>query len=174
MAVHMYHLALSHMNRHSASAFEPTRPEQGLCMESDESLIELFRTTNAIAVIGIKEGESQDAYRIPLYLQRAGYQIVPINPKLERVLDEECYANLNEIESTTKPIDIVNVFRASDNVPAHVEEILELDPKPRAVWMQLGIQHGPSAERLRDAGIIVIQDRCIMVDHRRLLGGESA
>ena len=65
-------------------------------------------------------------------------------------------------------IDIVNLFRASEHVPGHVDEILRLDPLPKVVWMQLGIHHGPSAQRLRDAGIEVIQDRCIMVDHKRI------
>ena len=70
-------------------------------------------------------------------------------------------------------VDIVNLFRASDHVPGHVDEILALEPRPKAVWMQLGIHNGEAARRLRDAGIFVIQDRCIMVDHRRLLGANG-
>jgi uncharacterized protein len=139
-------------------------------MESDQSLKDLFESTNTIAVIGIKEGESDDAFRVPRYMQQAGYRILPVNPKLDRVLDEKCVQRIGEVDNSARAIDIVNIFRASENVAAHVDEILALDPKPRAVWMQLGIHHGASAERLRQAGIAVIQDRCIMVDHRRLRG----
>jgi len=142
-------------------------------MESDQSLKDLFEKTNNIAVIGIKEGENEDAFRVPRYMQRAGYRICPVNPKIDRVLGEDCVASIGEIDGLEGGIDVVNIFRASENVPAHVDEILALDPLPSAVWMQLGIHHGPSAQRLREAGIEVIQDRCIMVDHRRLVGTDD-
>lgn len=142
-------------------------------MQTDKELKDLLETTNTIAVIGIKAGESDDAFRVPRYLQQAGYRIRPVNPKLDRVLGEECAASLAEIQDVGNGIDVVNIFRASENVPAHVDEILAMHPRPRAVWMQLGIHHGPSAQRLRDAGIGVIQDRCIMVEHRRLLGANA-
>jgi len=137
-------------------------------MESDADLVELLKSIRTIAVVGIKDGVHDDAYRIPLYLQQVGYRILPVNPKLERVLDRPCVARLDQIE---EPIDLVNLFRASEHVPAHVDEILALDPRPRAVWMQLGIHHGVAAQRLREANIKVVQDRCLMVEHRRLLGG---
>ncbi|MBW2499258.1 MAG: CoA-binding protein [Deltaproteobacteria bacterium] len=140
-------------------------------MEDDASLIELLEATRTIAVVGAKAGESEDAHRIPLYLQRAGYRVLPVNPKLDQVLGEPCVACLADLR---EPVDLVNLFRASEHVAGHVDEILALDPRPRAVWMQLGIHHGPSAQRLRDAGIQVVQDRCIMVEHRRLLGHRDA
>jgi hypothetical protein len=87
------------------------------------------------------------------------------------VLGERCVATLAELD---EPVDIVDMFRASEHIADHVPDVLALDPKPRAVWLQLGIHHGPSAQRLREAGIEVIQDRCIMVDHRRLLGGSGS
>ena len=139
-------------------------------MESDESLRQLFESTQTIAVIGIKDTEQADAFRVPRYMQEAGFRIRPVNPKLDEVLGERCVADVRELAESGDEIDIVNVFRASENVPGHIDEILALDPRPRAVWMQLGIHHGPSAERLRAEGIEVIQDRCIMVDHRRVLG----
>jgi hypothetical protein len=138
--------------------------------ESDEQLQALLSDAKTIAVVGAKDDASEDAYRVPLYMQRAGYRIVPVNPKLERTLDETCYPDLTTVE---EPVDIVNLFRASEHVPGHVDEILALDPRPRVVWMQLGIHNGEAALRLREAGISVIQDRCIMVDHRRLLGAEG-
>lgn len=145
-------------------------------MESDESLKALFESTSTIAVIGIKDRENEDAFRIPAYLQTAGFEIVPVNPKLENVLGESCHTDLVAFQNQDepgRPIDIVNLFRASEHVPNHVDEILALNPPPKAVWMQLGIHHGPSAQRLREAGIEVIQDRCIMVDHRRLFGATA-
>ena len=136
-------------------------------LKSDQRLRALLASTRTIAVVGIKDQPHEDAFRVPLYLQTAGYRILPVNPKLDEVLGEKCHATLADVE---EPIDLVNLFRASDHVPGHVDEILSLEPRPRTVWMQLGIHHGASAQRLRDAGIEVIQDRCIMVAHRRLIG----
>ena len=135
---------------------------------SDDELRELLEGVHTIAVVGMKDAESEDAFRVPRYLQLHGYRIVPVNPKLGRVLGERAYAKLSELDF---PVDLVDVFRAPEHIPAHVDEILALSPRPKAVWMQLGIVHGGAAARLRAAGIAVVQDRCIMVDHRRLIGG---
>ena len=153
------------------SAMEEARGERQGDLRGDASLAALLRSAHTVAVVGIKDREQEDAFRIPQYLQRAGYAIVPVNPKLASVLGEPCHASLAQVD---RPIDIVNLFRASEHVAAHVDEILALEPRPKAVWMQLGIHHGPSAQRLRDAGIEVVQDRCIMVDHRRLIGAPAA
>ena len=118
----------------------------------------------------MKEGEDEDAFRVPRYMQAAGYRVLPVNPKLDRVLGERAAASLAELAARGETLDLVNLFRAADHVPAHVDEILALEPRPKAVWMQLGIVHGESAARLRAAGIEVIQDRCLKVEHRRLLG----
>lgn len=134
---------------------------------TSETIAGLLRSAKTIAVVGIKDHPSEDAFRVPQYMQQVGYRILPVNPKHAFVLNEACRSNLSEVDEN---IDIVNLFRASEHIAAHVDEILALDPPPKAVWMQLGIHHGPSAQRLRQAGIDVIQDRCIMVDHRRLLG----
>ncbi len=138
--------------------------------QSDDELRDLLAAVRTIAVVGIKQGESEDAFRVPRYLQRHDYRIVPVNPKLRRVLGERCLASLAEVDL---PVDLVNLFRAPDHVPAHVDEILAMSPRPAVVWMQLGIVHGGAAARLREAGIAVVQDRCIMVDHRRLLADET-
>lgn len=141
-------------------------------MQRDAELREILGGARTIAVVGIKAGETDDAYRVPRYMQDHGYRIVPVNPKLESVLGETAFRDLAAARSAGHAIDVVNLFRASDQIPRHVDEILQLSPAPRTVWMQLGIQHGPSAARLRAAGIVVVQDRCIMVDHRRLIGAE--
>ena len=138
-------------------------------IESDAELAEVLTEARVVAVVGIKDLEDEDAHRIPKYMQEQGYTIVPVNPKLERTLGEPAHATLGEAARAGARIDLVNVFRASEHVSAHVDEILALSPAPRSVWLQLGIHHGPSADRLRRAGIKVVQDRCIMVDHRRLI-----
>jgi len=143
-------------------------PENG---QSDADLSEILEAVRTLAVVGIKDVETEDAFRVPRYMRDQGYAIVPVNPKLDRVLDAPAHADLRAVQSAGITVDLVNLFRASDNIPAHVDEILALSPLPRAVWMQLGIHHGPAAARLRAAGIRVVQDRCIMVDHRRLAGG---
>ena len=138
--------------------------------ESDKELRNLLKNAKTIAVVGAKDQRSEDAYRVPLYMQQAGYRVIPVNPQLSLALDATCHPTLSEVEGA---VDIVNLFRASEHVPGHVDEILALDPPPKAVWMQLGIHHGEAAQRLREAGIGVIQDRCIMVDHRRLVGASA-
>jgi len=128
---------------------------------------ELLARTRAIAVLGIKADPAEDAHRVAAYLKRAGYRILPVNPKLERVLDEPCAPTLAALASAP---DLIDVFRAPRHLPGHVDEILALPTPPRAVWFQLGIRDDVSAARLAAAGIAVIQDRCLMVDHARLLG----
>jgi len=137
--------------------------------ESDDQLRDLLEGARTIAVVGMKEDPGADAFRVPAYLKQHGYRIVPVNPKLSKVLGERAQARLSDVKVQ---VDLVNLFRAPDHIPAHVDEILAMEPRPRAVWMQLGIVHGPSAGRLRGAGIEVVQDRCIMVEHRRLLARE--
>jgi len=132
----------------------------------DASLRELLLATRSLAVVGIKDRETEDAFRVPAYMQAAGYRILPVSPKLERVLGEPAVASLGEL---SEPTDLVNLFRASRHVPGHVDEILALDWRPRAVWMQLGISHPESARRLEAAGVAVVQDRCLLVEHRRLV-----
>ena len=139
--------------------------------ERDRSLRSLLESVRSIAVIGIKAGEGDDAYRVPRYMQAQGYRIVPISPKLDGVLGERVYGSLAQVAG---PVDLVNVFRAPQHVPAHVDEILALAVAPRGVWLQLGIRSDDAAKRLEDRGITVVQDACLMVEHGRLLGSERA
>jgi predicted CoA-binding protein len=139
-------------------------------MQSDAELRDLLRRVRSIAVLGIKNGETDDAFRVPRYLQAQGYRIIPINPKLETVLGEPALGSLAEIRGG---VDLIDVFRAPHHIPAHADEILALSPPPLAVWLQEGIRDDASAARLEAAGIAVVQDRCLMVDHRRLLGSAA-
>jgi predicted CoA-binding protein len=134
---------------------------------NDAELRTILDQTRTIAVVGIKAGADDDAYKVPKYMQAHGYEIVPISPKLDTVLGERVARSLGEVAT---PIDMVNVFRAPQHIPAHTDEILAMQPRPKAVWLQLGIRHDESAERLRAAGIRVVQDKCLMVEHARLAG----
>jgi predicted CoA-binding protein len=140
-------------------------------VETDAELRQLLEQARTVAVVGIKDLESEDAYRIPQYLQTHGYRIVPVNPKLDGVLGQTAHASLRDVD---EPVDIVNLFRATEHLPLHVDEILAMRPHPKAVWMQLGIHHGHEAARMRAVGIAVVQDRCIMVEHRRLIAAATA
>lgn len=128
----------------------------------------LLNETRTIAVLGIKtEAQAaQPAFYVPGYLQTAGFQIIPVPvyyPKATRILGQQVYRRLVDIPID---VDLVNVFRRSQDVPPHVEDILAKMPK--AVWLQLGIRNDTVAETLAKAGIKVVQNRCIMVDHRQL------
>jgi uncharacterized protein len=129
---------------------------------------ELLKETQTIAVLGIKTEaqSSQAAFYVPNYLHHAGFQVIPVPvyyPDATHILGQEVYRRLVDIPSD---VDLVNVFRRSQDVPAHVEDILA--KKPKAVWLQSGIRNDAVAETLAKAGIKVVQDRCLMVDHRWL------
>ena len=126
----------------------------------------LLKQTRTIAVLGIKtEAQAgQPAFYVPSYLQIAGFQIIPVPvyyPKATRILGQQVYRRLVDIPID---VDLVNVFRRSEDVRPHVEDILAKMPK--AVWLQSGIRNDAVAETLAKVGIKVVQDRCLMVDHR--------
>jgi uncharacterized protein len=128
----------------------------------------LLNETRTIAVLGIKtEAQAgQPAFYVPAYLQTAGFQVIPVPvyyPQVTRILGQEVFRRLVDIPID---VDLVNVFRLSQDVPPHVEDILAKMPK--AVWLQSGIRNDAVAETLAKAGIKVVQDRCLMVDHRSL------
>lgn len=124
---------------------------------------EILDKTERIAVIGMKP--SGAALSVPRYMERQGFEIVPVNPMHDEVDGRKSYATVNQVDG---PVDMVNIFRRSDAVPGHVDEILKMDPLPDAVWLQLGIRHDAAARRLLEAGIEVIQDRCLKVEYAQL------
>ncbi len=133
----------------------------------DEDIEALLRRTHSIAVVGIKAGADDDAFKIPAYMQRHGYQILPVSPKLDHVLEQPCVASLGDLDQTP---DLINLFRASPHIPLHADEILSLPKRPLGVWMQLEISHPEASAKLEAAGIAVVEDRCLMVEHARLFG----
>lgn len=127
---------------------------------------ELITTTKTIAVLGIKtEAQAgQPAFYVPKYLHSAGFEIIPVPvyyPDVVTILGQKVYRTLVDIPAE---VDLINVFRRPRDVPAHLEDMLA--KKPKAVWMQSGISNDEVAEKLAQAGIKVVQDRCLMVDHR--------
>jgi len=142
-------------------------PETGI-LRDDASIQALLRSSRRIAVLGIKpETEaSQPAHYVAAYLARAGLDVVPVPvyyPEVREILGRAVYRTLNEIPG---PIDIVDVFRRPSDIPAHLPDILE--KKPRAVWFQSGIRNDEAAMILAASGIQVVQDLCLMIEHRRL------
>jgi len=132
-----------------------------------DQIRELLKATKTIAVLGIKTEEqgNQPAFYVPHYMQSAGFKIIPVPvyyPEVTEILGERVYRTVSEVPDE---VDMVNVFRRPQDIPPHVPDILA--KKPKSVWMQLGIYHDEAAEELARAGIKVVQDRCLMVDHRR-------
>lgn len=133
---------------------------------SDAEIRELLKNTKRIAVVGIKMEAFQPAYYVPKYMQDANFEIIPVPvyyPEATEILGEKVYRKLTDIPGE---IDLVNLFRRSSDVPKHLEDILA--KKPKAVWMQSGIYNSEVAETLAKAGIKVVQDLCLMVEHRAL------
>ena len=138
-------------------------------LTTDDQLRELLRETKTIAVLGIKpeSHNTQPAFYVSKYMADAGYDIIPVPvyyPDVTEILGKPVYRNLNDVPGE---IDMVNVFRRPDDVAKHTQEVLQ--KRPRAVWLQLGIHNVDAAEQWAQAGIKVVQDLCLMVEHRTLV-----
>ena len=128
----------------------------------------IIANTKTIAVLGIKtEAQSgQPAFYVPNYLANAGFEVIPVPvyyPQVTEILGRPVYRKLVDVPGE---IDLVNVFRRSEDVPAHVNDMIA--KKPKAVWLQSGIRNQEAAETLAKSGIKVVQDKCLMVEHRYL------
>jgi predicted CoA-binding protein len=123
----------------------------------------ILRSCRTIAVVGLSGKRYRPSYGVSEYMQRAGYRIIPVNPRESEVLGEKCYPNL---ESVPDDIDIVDIFRRSEFVPEIVEAAIRKGAK--VIWMQEGVVHEDAAQRAEQAGLTVVMDRCILKDHRRL------
>jgi len=134
----------------------------------DEGLRELLDVRH-VAVVGCSGTPGKAAHEIPAYMARAGYEIYPVNPYADEVLGREAADSLADVEET---VDLVDVFRPSDEVPGIVDETVarrEERGDVRALWLQLGISHDEAAGRAEAAGLRVVQDRCLKVEHGRLV-----
>jgi len=130
----------------------------------DVEIRELLQKSKKIAIVGISRKEDRDSFKVAKYLKEHGYQIIPVNPVYEEVLGEKCYKSLSDIPFE---VDIVDIFRRPDAIPPIVDEAIKIGAK--AVWMQLGLAHNESAKKAREAGLQVVQSKCIKIEHAKLL-----
>jgi predicted CoA-binding protein len=134
----------------------------------DAQMQHILESARTIAVVGLSSRPEMPAQSVPAYLQRKGYRIIPVNPTLEQALGERAYPDLL---SVPEPVDVVQIFRRSEDVPPVVEQAIQIGAK--AVWMQEGIIHEDSADLARRAGLEVVMDTCMRVAHRRLMEAEG-
>jgi predicted CoA-binding protein len=127
-----------------------------------DAILELLKKYKTIAVVGLSSNPMRPSFGVTEYMQEAGYRIVPVNPNEREVLGEKSYARLEDVP---EKIDIVNVFRRAEEVPPVVESAIRVGAK--VVWMQQGIENEAAAEKARAAGLVVIEDACILVEHQR-------
>lgn len=129
---------------------------------SDEEIKEIL-SLKRVAVVGMSKDPNKAAHQVPKYLLEHGYEIIPVNPTADQILGKKCYKSLEEVE---EEIDIVDIFRPSDQVMPVVEQAIK--KKPKVIWMQLGIKNEEAAEKAEKHGIKVVQDKCMMEEHLRL------
>lgn len=135
-------------------------------LESDKAIQDLLQASKRIAVLGMKIEPNRPARYVPAYAMSAGYEIIPVPvyyPDVTEILGQKVYRKVADVPGE---VDIVNVFRRPSDIPPHVDDIIA--KKPRAVWFQMGIRNDEAAEKLAKAGIDVVQDRCLMVELRRI------
>jgi uncharacterized protein len=126
---------------------------------------DILKSCNSVAIVGISSDETRPSHRVGKYLQEQGYRVIPVNPKEPRVLGQACYPDLKAIP---EKVDVVDIFRRSEDVPPIVDQAIEIGAG--AVWMQEGIKNEQAAEKARQAGLKVVEDRCMLKEHRALTG----
>jgi uncharacterized protein len=134
---------------------------------TDAELRDVLGRARTIAVVGLSDKPDRDSNEVARYLQSQGYRVVPVNPMTPEVLGEKSYPSLSAIPRDVK-VDIVDVFRRSDQVPPVVDEAIARGDK--VVWMQLGVEYAEATAKARAAGLTVFENLCIMVQHKRLKG----
>jgi predicted CoA-binding protein len=139
---------------------------------SQNQITDILEKYKVIAVVGLSKEPEKDSHRVSAYLKQYGYHIIPVNPFADEILGEKSYKSLLDIPpEIQKTIEIVDIFRPSKDVPPIVQQAIKLKQtfgKPLVVWMQLGIINEQAAEAARHAGLIVIMDRCLMVERQHL------
>lgn len=134
-------------------------------MIDDREVVELLRSSKTIAVVGLSDKPWRPSFGVTEYMMSRGYEIIPVNPEISQSLGRVAYANLSEIPDC---VEIVNIFRASRFVSAIADRAIAIGAK--CIWMQEGVRDDKAAERAREAGLLVVQDSCILKYHQRLLG----
>ena len=134
-------------------------------MNSDQEMKEILLAVKTIASVGLSSSDEKESYWIVSYLKEQGYRIIPVNPKATEILGEQVYASLSDIPDR---VDVVQVFRKSEDVPPVVDEAIKIGAK--VVWMQEGIVNEEAAQKAREAGLQVVMNACMRATHRRLIG----
>ncbi|WP_312413273.1 CoA-binding protein [Shinella sp.] len=135
----------------------------------DYYLADILRATKVIALVGASPNPERPSQRVMAFLLRKGYRVIPVNPGQagKEILGQRVVGRLADIE---EPIDMVDVFRAANALPAVVDEVLALTPLPKVIWGQLSVRHDEAAARAEAAGIKVVMDRCPAIEYPRLIG----
>lgn len=138
----------------------------------DAEIKEVLTRFKTVAVVGLSRDPSKDSYRVAEYLKTNGFRIIPVNPFADEILGEKCYKSLLEIPAEIqKAIEVVDIFRPAEVLPV-VHQAIQVRRKfgkPHVIWMQLRILNEEAAETARKAGLIVVMDKCIMQEHKRIL-----
>jgi predicted CoA-binding protein len=138
---------------------------------SQNEIKEILTKYKTVAVIGLSRKPGEDSHRVSAYLKSHGFRIIPVNPFADEILGEKSYKSLLDIpHEVQKTIEIVDIFRPSKDVPLIVEQAIKLKAmygKPHVVWMQLGIMNEQAAEAAGKAGLIVVMDKCMIIEHKR-------
>lgn len=134
-------------------------------MNSDQMMKDILLATKTIASVGLSSNQEKESYWIASYLKEQGYRLIPVNPTADEILGEKAYPDL---ESIPEQIDVVQVFRRSEDVPPVVDAAIQAGAK--VVWMQAGIVNEAAAQKARDAGLQVVMDACMRITHQRLIG----
>ena len=137
--------------------------KSGQIITEDGKIRDILENANTIAILGLSPKPERDSNMVAIYLKDQGYKIIPVRPAQDEILGEKAYASLDDIK---EPVDIVDVFRNPAQIMPHAHEAIRI--KPKVFWMQLNIENQEAAELLTAAGIDVVMDRCIKVDHGRL------
>ena len=135
---------------------------QSVVNATDAEISDILMKYRTVAVIGMSKNPQKDAYLIPEFLIKNGFNVIPVNPTADEILGQKSYKKLSDV---TEKIDIVDAFRPSDDIPNYVDEVIEI--KPKVFWEQLGIHNPEAEEKIADAGIKVVYDRCMMQELRR-------
>jgi predicted CoA-binding protein len=134
--------------------------------EAINTLRRILRSSKTLAVVGLSANWWRPSYFAAKYMQEHGYRIIPVNPQYPEILGEKCYASLGDIPER---VDLVDCFRKSEEIEAIAEDAIAIGA--RVLWMQLGVINHAAAERARGAGLEVVMDRCVKIEHARLFGG---
>lgn len=139
-------------------------------MDEEETIGRILKESKTIAVVGLSPEPNRPSHGVAAYLKSKGYKIIPVNPAVPEVLGEKSYPDIKSIPATVK-VDVVDIFRRPEFVPPIVEDAIKI--KANAVWMQEGIVHEEAAKKARDAGLLVVMDRCMMKEYARRLFSSS-